>query len=122
MSTPHPLYPFLQIRTDGGAVTYEATQEYDLSAFLELIRDRPEVVVPVIRVVLDVEMDSTEKSGAIEFVDDLGLGIDESGGVAEPDVSASATGCQGRTSADVRSPSSQFRRARLRVWILLTTT
>ena len=93
MSTPHPLYPFLQFSNSDGGITYEATQAFDFSAFLELIRDYPEVVAPVHRVVLDVELDSTEKSGAIGFIEDLGIWVDEDGGVNEPDVSASATRC-----------------------------
>jgi len=91
MSTPHPTYPFLQIRTSDGAITFEATQAFDFSAFLELIRDYPEVVAPVHRVVLDVEFDSEENSGAIEFTDDFGIGVDENSGVVRPGVSASAT-------------------------------
>ena len=100
MSTPHPLYPFLQIRTSDGGITYKATQEYDFLAFLGLIRDRADIVAPVNRVVLDVEFDSAENSGAIEFMDDFGIGVDENGGVVRPGVSTSATRCRGRMGAD----------------------
>lgn len=78
MSTPHPVYPFLQVSDSDGTVTYAATQEYDFLAFLELMRDRPDVAERVTRVALDADLDSLEKSGAIAFINKVDADVSPS--------------------------------------------
>jgi hypothetical protein len=75
----HSEYKFLKVSTDDELI-YEALEGGHLMDFLELIRDHPEVVKPVVRVILHTEYDSANKSGAQMFIEEYGVQIEKGTG------------------------------------------
>lgn len=85
---PHAEYEFLKVHSNG-EIIYEALEGGHFMEFLELIRNHPEVVEPVTQVILHVEYDSADNSGARWFIEDYNVQVDKGTGVLGTDVSCS---------------------------------
>jgi hypothetical protein len=83
----HSEYKFLKVSTDDELI-YEALEDGHLMDFLELIRDHPGVVKPVIRVVLNIEYDGADKSGAQMFIEEYDVQIEKGTGELGADASS----------------------------------
>jgi hypothetical protein len=78
MTTKNTQYAFLTPLATGD-IEYASFQASDFGVFLRVVRDRREEVARVTTVRFDEELDSAEKSGAVEFIREYRIAIDAEG-------------------------------------------